>query len=179
MILSDNQCVFNDKMVDMKQKLHGTLRLGLRRSWDVPRFAISLRHIRQIYRRTTNRTGNVESIAIRGVYRDNRASTSNISEGGYGGSRSTGSPWPKFHRTWRSKDQFLYTVHCLFFTLAKLSSIFLHSRGAAAVGMYFTRVMLGHAEEHPSRTYVCRLDYVGSGDRRTRIRRIDVCVRGG
>jgi len=118
MILSDNQCVFNDKVADMKQKLHGTLRLGLRRSWDVPRFAISLRHVRQIYRRTTNRTGNVESIAIRGVYRDNRASTSNISEGGYGWSRSTGPPWPKFHRTWRSKDQFLYTVYCLFFSLS-------------------------------------------------------------
>lgn len=157
-----------------EQKLRGALRLGLRRSWNVPRFTISLRHIRQVCTETT-RTGN-ESIAIRGE-RDNRASTSDISEGGMGRADRRELLGLNCIELKNAGISFLsHSIYCLLFALRTLSSIFPRFSTVAAAGMHFIRVMLGHAEEHPSCTYVCGLDVGGGLPNPVRRNR---CVRSG
>lgn len=73
---------------------------------------------------------------------------------------------------------FMYCTLPLFYCRYILEHIFALPM-VAAVGMHFTRVMLGHAEEHPSCSYVCRLDEGGGARIGAPVRRIDVCVRRG
>ena len=68
----------------------------------------------------------------------------------------------------KSKDRFFHCTIPLFHSCYAIEHIFTLLM-AIAVRMHFIRVMLGHVEEHPSCTYVCRLDG-GSGNRRIWIR---------